>query len=83
MTALQLAVPQQLRGRVMGIYTICYNLLPLGGLFLGAIASRTSILIAVATGCGIYMASVILATLTQRTLRILGRRPIRELPYRA
>lgn len=83
MTALQLAVPQQLRGRVMGIYTICYNLLPLGGLFLGAIASRTSILIAVATGCGIYMASVILATITQRTLRILGRRPIRELPYRA
>ena len=83
MTALQLSVPQQLRGRVMGIYTICYNLLPLGGLFLGSIAAKTTILAAVTTGCSIYMATVMLATLSQRTLRTLGRRPIRELPYHA
>ena len=83
MTALQLSVPQQLRGRVMGIYTICYNLLPLGGLFLGSIAAKTTILAAVTTGCSIYMATVMLATFSQRTLRTLGRRPIRELPYHA
>ncbi len=36
---LQLEVPDELRGRVMGLHAITYNLLPLGALFTGAIAS--------------------------------------------
>ena len=35
MTMLQLAVPDELRGRVMGIHTMGYSLIPLGGLSLG------------------------------------------------
>jgi len=35
MTMLQLAVPDALRGRVMGIHTMGYSLIPLGGLSLG------------------------------------------------
>ena len=38
MTVLQLKVPDALRGRVMGIHTIGYSLVPLGGLFLGGLA---------------------------------------------
>ena len=83
MTAMQLAVPQQLRGRVMGIHTIGYNLLPLGGLFLGAIAAQTSILTAVGVGCAIYMVLIVAVTLTQATIRDLGKRPVRELSYSA
>jgi MFS family permease len=36
MTVLQLAVPDELRGRVMGIHTISFSLPSLGGLWLGA-----------------------------------------------
>ncbi|MCS5572578.1 MAG: MFS transporter, partial [Pseudomonadales bacterium] len=36
---LQLEVPDELRGRVMGLHAITYNMLPLGALFTGAIAS--------------------------------------------
>lgn len=35
MTVLQIAVPDELRGRVMGIHTMGYSLMPLGGLSLG------------------------------------------------
>jgi MFS family permease len=40
MTILQARVPDELRGRVMGIYTIGYSLIPLGGLFLGSLAEE-------------------------------------------
>ena len=42
MTVMQLAVPDRLRGRVMGIHGICFSLIPLGGLLGGAIANATS-----------------------------------------
>jgi MFS family permease len=38
MTTLQLRVPAQLRGRVMGIYTVTFSLIPLGGMMGGSIA---------------------------------------------
>jgi len=37
-TALQFEVPDQLRGRVLGIHTITYSLMPLGALLIGALA---------------------------------------------
>ncbi|MEK9822866.1 MAG: MFS transporter, partial [Gammaproteobacteria bacterium] len=48
---LQLEVPDELRGRVMGFHAITYNLMPLGALFSGAIASwsNPSAAIAVST----------------------------------
>lgn len=37
-TALQAEVPEELRGRVMGIHGITYSLMPMGALFTGALA---------------------------------------------
>jgi MFS family permease len=39
LTVLQLKVPDQLRGRVMGIHGMCYSFGPLGGLAAGALAA--------------------------------------------
>ena len=38
MTVMQLNVPEQLRGRVMGLHGITYSLIPLGGLLAGFLA---------------------------------------------
>ena len=51
-TALQLRVPDQLRGRVMGIYGISHNIGPLGAMQAGAIASAVSAPFAVSV-CGV------------------------------
>jgi MFS family permease len=39
---LQQRVPEALRGRVLGIYGLCWNLVPLGGLLVGSLASLTT-----------------------------------------
>ena len=56
MTQLQLAVPDALRGRVMGIYTICFSLVPLGGLLGGVVAAVTSPPFAAALNAGVLAA---------------------------
>ena len=55
MTILQMRVPDELRGRVMGIHTIGYSLTPLGGLLLGAMAQSTGPGKAVLLAAGIYL----------------------------
>ena len=77
MTTMQLAVPHHLRGRVMGINTIGFNLVPLGGLFLGLVADRSSLLIAVGVGVAVYSVFAVLS-LFSISLRRLGRTTIRE-----
>ena len=61
---LQLEVPDELRGRVMGFHAITYNMLPLGALFTGAIANRTnpSMALAIATTIVVFYLLWILAT---------------------
>ncbi len=49
-TLLQLNVPEQLRGRVMGIYGLTWDLMPAGGAILGTIAEFAGAPIAVALG---------------------------------
>ena len=78
MTTMQLAVPHQLRGRVMGINTIGFNLVPLGGLFLGLVANQSSLLVAVGLGVAIYSMFVLFALVRSSSLRRLGRTSIRE-----
>jgi MFS family permease len=49
-TTLQMRVPDELRGRVMGVYGMTYNIGPLGGMQAGAVASIASAPIAVGLG---------------------------------
>ena len=58
MTVMQLAVPDALRGRVMGIHSITFSLIALGGLVLGPLAELYSPPIAVACGALVVGVSV-------------------------
>ena len=49
-TTLQMRVPDELRGRVMGVYGMTYNIGPLGGMQAGAVASLAGAPVAVAIG---------------------------------
>lgn len=69
MTVLQLAVPDALRGRVMGFHGITYSLMPLGGLLAGTIATFTSTPIAVAVGVTCYLVIIGFIAATQHQVR--------------
>jgi predicted MFS family arabinose efflux permease len=69
-THLQQAVPDHLRGRVMSLYALCWNLLPLGGLLGGVLAALVSARFAVLVG-GAMVAVNALALLASRRLRLL------------
>ena len=76
MTLMQLAVPDALRGRVMGIYSICFSLIPLGGLLGGVVAAATSPPFAAALNAGTLAVIVVLVAVTQPSIRRLdGSRP--------
>ena len=70
MTVLQLKVPDKLRGRVMGIHSITWNMIALGGLIVGALASKFSAPVAVVIGAVIVLSSVIWVTI--RKLELLN-----------
>lgn len=70
-TLLLREVPDQLRGRVMGLYSLCWNLLPLGGLITGVLAAAVSARFAVLVG-GALVAANALALLASRRLRAIG-----------
>ena len=69
-THLQQAVPDHLRGRVMSLYALCWNLLPLGGLLGGVLAAAVNARFAVLLG-GAMVAANALALLASRRLRLL------------
>ena len=79
MTVMQLSVPDRMRGRVMGIHTIGFSLIPLGGLFLGTLAETTGASIAVLAGNGIYLA-FLLFIVGQGSIRRLDGRRLAEAP---
>jgi MFS family permease len=68
---LQHNVPDQLRGRVMSLYSLCFNLAPLGGLLAGAMAAVVDARFAVTVGGAIVAANALLL-LRSRRLRRLG-----------
>lgn len=72
MTALQLRVPDELRGRVMGIYAINQSLAILGGLWAGTMGDILSVRWGVALGPVVVISLIVLIALTQR--RITGMR---------
>ena len=69
-THLQQSVPDHLRGRVMSLYALCWNLLPLGGLLGGALAAAVDARFAVLVG-GAMVAANALVLLASRRLRLL------------
>ena len=69
-THLQQAVPDHLRGRVMSLYALCWNLLPLGGLLGGVLAAAVDARFAVLVG-GAMVAANALVLLASRRLRLL------------
>ena len=71
MTAMQLVVPDVLRGRVMGIHTIGFSLMPLGGLFLGGLAESVGASAAVVLGALIYLLVIGVTAFSRRTIRDL------------
>jgi MFS family permease len=73
-TLLQAEVPDHLRGRVMSLYALCWNLLPLGGLIGGVLAAAVNARFAVAVG-GALVAANALLLLTSPRLRAIRPRP--------
>jgi MFS family permease len=69
-TIIQTKVPDHLRGRVLSLYSLCWNLLPLGGLLAGALAAAVDARFAVLVG-GALVAANALVLLTSRRLRAI------------
>jgi MFS family permease len=59
-TYLQQQVPDQLRGRVMSLYSLCWNLMPLGGLLAGVLAAAVDARFAVLAGGAVVAANALL-----------------------
>ena len=86
MTAMQVKVPEVLRGRVMGIYSITFSLIPMGGFLGGAIAELSGditsfispVRIGIAIGAIILGAIVLFVAATQREIRSLNGRDLAE-----
>lgn len=74
LTVLQLEVPDEIRGRVMGIHGITYSMIPLGGLLAGAIATVSSAPVAISVSGSVYLAIVLwIAVFRPKISRIDGR----------
>jgi MFS family permease len=69
-TVLLLRVPDEFRGRVMGVYGLAWSIVPLGGVFSGAVAEVAGAPAAVALG-GLLVAGMSLAIATIPLVRKL------------
>jgi sugar phosphate permease len=67
---LQHNVPDHLRGRVMSLYSLCWNLLPLGGLISGAMAAAVDARFALLVGGGIVATNALLLLRSARVRRL-------------
>ena len=72
MSTLQMMVPNELRGRVMGIYGMTWSLLPVGAMQSGAVAEYTSAPLAVAIGGAAVIFFAIVMGLSVRQVRTLS-----------
>ena len=61
-TMIQLSSKEEMRGRVLGVYGLTFGLTPVGGFFMGWLASLFSAPIAIATGGVIIMAYMVRVT---------------------
>lgn len=71
MTILQLRVPVELRGRVMGIHAMTFSFIAVGGLFMGGVAELTNASFAVGISAIVLFTAVSFVFLTQPFMRSL------------
>jgi MFS family permease len=77
-TAIQMAVPDELRGRVMSVYTTVFaGTSPIGGLLLGALASNAGPAAAIAWGGVVSAAAAVIGLIWYRRLTRLRVAPAR------
>lgn len=74
-STLQMQVPDQLRGRVMGVFGMTWNLGPLGALQAGALASAFSPAVAVAVGGAAVIAFTLSVAASNANVRRLAPTP--------
>ena len=72
MSSLQMLVPDEMRGRVMGFYGMTWNIMPLGGMFAGTLAVATGTPWAVAIGGFIVAGFALGPALMSSKVRRLG-----------
>ena len=71
MTTLQLLVPDLLRGRVIGFWAMTWDMVTVGGIFLGLVAARVGAPGAVAIGAAIVLVTVALPAFALPSIRRL------------
>jgi MFS family permease len=75
-TTIQMAVPDELRGRVMSVYTTVFaGTSPIGGLVLGALASNAGAAAAIAFGGAVSAVASLLGLIWYRRLRRVPGQP--------
>ena len=72
MSSLQLLVPNNMRGRVMGFYGMTWSIMPLGGAQAGVIATFVGVPVAVAIGGGLVAAFALGPAMINRQVRNIG-----------
>lgn len=72
LSSLQMMVPDHMRGRIMGIYGVTYNIMPLGGLYAGALAGLIGTPFAVASGGVLVLAFALGPAIFNKQIRNLG-----------
>jgi MFS family permease len=75
-TSLQMRVPDELRGRVMGIYGVTHNLGPLGAMQAGLLASTFSAPVALSVGGGAIILFALGIAYSRREVRGLQAAPV-------
>ena len=68
-SSLQMMVPDQMRGRVMGFHGMTWSIMPMGGMYTGALAGIIGVPIAVAAGGFIVSAFALGPAMINRRLR--------------
>ncbi|MDA1258442.1 MAG: MFS transporter [Chloroflexi bacterium] len=71
MTILQLLVPANLRGRVMGIHAMTFSFIAVGGLFAGGLAQLVNASFAVGLSALVLLSAVLFVAATQPIVRTL------------
>ena len=77
-TILQLEVPEQLRGRVMGFHGISYSLFPMGALLVGTIANESNPSVGISISTTIFVAYLLWVLVTQPGTRKIDGRALTE-----